>query len=95
MSGSHKIRRRARAGLIWLTHGKTCNYCGLTVKAKRDMTVDHIIPLSAGGSNEEENLQLLCGPCNQHKNKLEQKAANEMVRIAKATYLRNGIVAPL
>lgn len=30
-------------------------------------TVDHIKPLSRGGSNWPDNIQLLCGPCNDSK----------------------------
>lgn len=30
-------------------------------------TVDHIVPLSKGGSCDESNLQLACGSCNRKK----------------------------
>ena len=33
----------------------------------RNMTVDHIIPQTAGGTDHEDNLQLLCGACNSTK----------------------------
>lgn len=39
-----------------------CSYCG--GKAKH---VDHIVPLSRGGSNEEDNLVASCQPCNNKK----------------------------
>lgn len=40
-----------------------CSRC----KATKDLTVDHIIPLSAGGSTVESNLQVLCRKCNSSK----------------------------
>lgn len=48
--------------VYWL-HDHTCLRCG----AAEDLTVDHIVPLSKGGSNHLSNLQLLCRPCNAHK----------------------------
>ena len=35
--------------------------------SKRDLEVDHIVPKSKGGSDEYDNLQLLCRPCNSNK----------------------------
>jgi hypothetical protein len=40
--------------------GGVCLACG----AAGDLTVDHIIPLSLGGSNHIENIQPLCERCN-------------------------------
>lgn len=40
-----------------------CAYCG----AQEPMTVDHVIPLSKGGSNGIENILPACRPCNTSK----------------------------
>ena len=40
-----------------------CLWCGAT----RDLTVDHIVPLSQGGSNESDNLRVLCRKCNSRR----------------------------
>lgn len=43
-----------------------CNGCR-TQFPFRNMTVDHIVPRSQGGTDHEDNLQLLCGACNSTK----------------------------
>ena len=43
-----------------------CNGCK-TQFPFRNMTVDHIVPQSQGGTDHEDNLQLLCGACNSTK----------------------------
>jgi 5-methylcytosine-specific restriction endonuclease McrA len=37
-----------------------CFYC----KQSRPLTLDHVIPLSKGGSHTKENIVMACGPCN-------------------------------
>jgi hypothetical protein len=41
----------------------TCGYCGGFAK-----TIDHIIPVSKGGTNDLQNLTMACSKCNSLKN---------------------------
>lgn len=45
--------------------GCLCVYCKINISQKYH--VDHIMPISLGGSNWIENIQLLCVDCNQSK----------------------------
>lgn len=49
--------------LIYKRDDHTCQYCG----AKEDLTLDHIIPSSKGGTNDWENLTTACKRCNLRK----------------------------
>lgn len=48
---------------VWDNDGWECQNCG----SHRDLTVDHIVPLAKGGTNDMFNLQTLCGTCNSSK----------------------------
>ena len=48
---------------VYARDGHACVYCG----ARSDLTLDHVVPLSKGGSNELENLATACRPCNSSK----------------------------
>lgn len=54
-----------RKAILKKCHGH-CACCGKQL-TERTMTVDHMIPLSRGGSNDISNLAPLCKPCNRIK----------------------------
>lgn len=58
------LTRYARKVLLdgWVAEGRACVYCGAAATE-----VDHIVPLSRGGTNEEPNLAPCCKPCNASK----------------------------
>jgi len=50
-----------------LSRDPICKECLKKDIVTSAVEVDHIVPLSRGGSNEEENLQGLCKPCHSMK----------------------------
>lgn len=44
------------------------------VNASSNLEIDHIVPLSEGGSNDLENLWLLCVECHKRKTSAERSA---------------------
>lgn len=47
----------------------TCQQCGISVRDEPNLLIeiDHIIPISKGGTTTEDNLQALCWRCNRTK----------------------------
>lgn len=58
--------RPAKRLAIYLRDGVACCYCGRDLRGAdpRDVTLDHLLPRSAGGSNHETNLVTACRACN-------------------------------
>lgn len=48
---------------VFARDGHKCRQCGET----KNLTVDHIIPIAAGGTSDLSNLQTLCKRCNVKK----------------------------
>ncbi len=46
--------------------GRRCYLCGATF-VLTDLTEEHVVPKSRGGSNNIENIKLACQPCNEAK----------------------------
>lgn len=64
MSTRHRILSR---------DGFACQCCGIV---RMDNEIDHRVPLEQGGSNDDDNLQTLCGGpdgCHTRKSKAEAK----------------------
>jgi hypothetical protein len=54
---------------ILLRDGHRCTRCGNGERPgiMGSLQMDHIIPRSKGGTNDDGNLQVMCGACNVHK----------------------------
>lgn len=59
---------------VFRRDGFVCKHCGAEPGVEK-LHIDHILPLSAGGTNDLTNLQVLCEPCNLAK-------SNKIVPIA-------------
>ena len=64
VAGSKWIRKDKRLA-IYMRDGFTCAYCGSNMKDDTALlTLDHLIPVEHGGSNDQTNLITACHQCN-------------------------------
>lgn len=59
----HKPVGRLLRKKIYARDNHSCVYCG----SNEHLTIDHKLPVSRGGGNEEENLATACRSCNSRK----------------------------
>lgn len=65
-SSSQLCRPNTRAR-IYLRDGHRCVWCRYAPEPGEKLTLDHVIPRSAGGSNRYWNLVSACHACNSHR----------------------------
>lgn len=77
-------------------NGYTCQNCGAGVgdpdpfnpNRKVRLQIDHIVPRSHGGTDNKENLRVLCSACNQGKSNIQpasENAINLLARIRRSS----------
>ena len=57
--------------LLYDHYGTPCRYCGRTLDMN-NLVLDHIIPISKGGSSNLDNLQIICRTSNGIKGSLDE-----------------------
>jgi len=70
-------RGRITIGVRWeaLRASKfRCQHCGRAAD-QSELVVDHVVPISRGGTSEQSNLQALCRDCNAGKGAKTEEAA--------------------
>ena len=73
MDERHKVTKKIK-DFIKARDGYICKYCGRTEGNGLFLCIDHIFPISLGGTSDLDNLQTLCNKCNQRKsNKPEEE----------------------
>ena len=77
-------------------NGFTCQLCGsgpldpdpYNNKRKVRLQVDHLVPISQGGTDDKENLRVLCSTCNQARSNIQipsETALNLIARIRRTS----------
>lgn len=76
---------------VFARDGHACVACGAT----EGLTIDHVIPKSRGGSDDDGNKQTLCRGCNQAKGSLLPEEWTAPLRRSRPSALRWAEIDPL
>ncbi|TDF41925.1 HNH endonuclease [Alteromonadaceae bacterium M269] len=73
---------------VFTRDGEKCQYCGvaLVFKDVNSWALDHVIPKSEGGSNDDSNLKLACKSCNSAKGNRDIEQYRKHCAIGKSIY---------
>lgn len=75
----HQTRALSRKNIL-LRDRNSCQYCGMALPSA-ELTLDHVVPRSRGGTSTWENLVACCHACNRAKgNRLPQEAGMKPLR---------------
>jgi len=58
---------RALKEKMFQKYGSNCMKCGITKDKAFRIELDHVMPVLFGGTDDEDNLQILCHDCNSQK----------------------------
>lgn len=77
----HKLTKSARAK-VYAKCDYKCQCCGVDLRdCSEQISIDHKIPKAHGGSNMQENLWVLCRPCNFKKgNRIIDEHVNSYIQ---------------
>jgi 5-methylcytosine-specific restriction endonuclease McrA len=56
---------------VYARDGWRCQWCLRSVNEVQSLQLDHLVPWSAGGSDEPDNLRTLCGDCNEFRSNFD------------------------
>lgn len=86
--GMNWIRQEKRLA-IYLRDGCACVWCGAKVEEGAQLTLDHVVVHSKGGTNEATNLVTACKHCNDSRGARNATKFSEVV----AAYVNHGVLA--
>lgn len=60
--------------------GRVCRYCGRKIGPRETLHIDHVLPVTRGGSHDPSNLVVACMRCNSRKGALTPDEARMPLR---------------
>lgn len=84
--GYATIRPRRWYSVLMRDKWRCCSCGRSSTKDGVTLEVDHVVPRSKGGTNDEKNLQTLCRKCNSGKSNLDDTPLRDLTEVARTTF---------